>query len=340
MFSLARASTLGMVVLSAAASLTIAAQPSASMPPSGPVSVVNTASEADATTLYNSAQLQFAAHDAIGGLADLERVLAITPNDAQALALQAIWAEQANDAVTRDAALGRLASIDPAAAQAARDVINGVDAAARIVPSTSPAVVEASPIAIVILGHGLRDDGTMAPELVKRLAAGLAQSYASPGAPIYVTGGAPKRGITEAAAMKQWLLDHGVPASRITTEDRSTSTVANAQNTTRLLQQEGIEDVVLVTSPSHVRRAAANFAATGTHVAGTTTTDTELAAFLAPYTKAQQAGIRLEATRAAGIPKSKQAPPPPVTGTGSDGFPDADLLTTLTRSSGSLEPVQ
>ncbi|WP_149359399.1 ElyC/SanA/YdcF family protein [Lolliginicoccus suaedae] len=340
MISLARASTLSLVLLSATASLTIAAQPGAPIEAAGPVRVINAATEADAATFYNSAQARFAAHDAITGLAALERVLAITPNDAEALALQAIWAEQANDAVTRDAALGRLADIDPPFAQTARDVINGVDAAARIVPSTSPAVVEASPVAIVILGHGLRDDGTMAPELIKRLTAGLAQAYANPGAPIYVTGGAPKRGIIEAAAMQQWLLDHGVPASRITTEDRSTSTVANAQNTTRLLQQAGIEDVVLVTSPSHVRRAAANFAATGTLVAGTTTTDTELAAFLAPYTKAQQAGIRLEATRAAGIPKSKQAPPPPATHTGSGDSPAADLLTTLTGASGSLEPVQ
>ncbi|MBD8506718.1 YdcF family protein [Hoyosella sp. G463] len=338
MFSLARATTLGTVVLAAAASLAIDAQPSGPLPPTGPVVVVNSATEADAATLYNSAQARFAAHDATGGLADLERVLAITPNDAEALALQAIWAEQANDPDTRDAALNHLANLDPAAAQTARDVINGVDAAARIVPSTSPAVVAASPIAIVILGHGLREDGTMAPELVKRLTAGLAQAYANPGAPIYVSGGAPKRGITEAAAMQQWLLDHGVPESRITSEDRSTSTVANAQNTTRLLQQEGIDDVILVTSPSHVRRAAANFAATGTLVVGTTTTDTDLAAFLAPYTKAQQAGLRLEATRAAGIPKSKQVPGPPATGTGSDGFPEADLLSTFTGGSGSLMP--
>ncbi|MBN4926884.1 YdcF family protein [Hoyosella rhizosphaerae] len=295
--------------------------------PSGTVSVINTATTADVITFYNSAQSKFARHDAVGGLADIKRALTIDTTDVDSLQLQVIWAEQVDDTVTRDAALRTLDTVDPSAAQTARNVIAGVDAAAQIVPSTDPVEAASVPVAIVILGHGLRPDGSMQPELVKRLTAGLAQAITTPNAPIVVTGGSPQQGITEAAAMTQWLVEHGVPRSRILVEDQSVSTVANAQNTTKLLSQQGISEVILVTSPSHVRRAAANFAATGTRFVGTVTTDTDLDKFLVPYTKAQHAGIRLEATRAAGIPATKKHSTDVI----------SDLLGSVMRFRGSLD---
>ena len=106
--------------------------------------------------------------------------------------------------------------------------------------------------------------------------------------------------------MKKWLVANGVEASRVTAEDKSVSTVSNAQNTAAILGARGISDVVLVTSPNHIRRAAADFAAVGLKVGGSVTTPTDLAKYLTPLTKDQQKGIRLEATRAAGIPATKQ----------------------------------
>lgn len=305
------------------------------------------AAEVDAAGLYNQAQQKFTNRDAAGGLAALQQMLALTPNNADALALQAIWSEQLDDAGTRDAALGRLAQVDPAKERSARNVIDGVNFAAAIVPSTQPVPADSS-MAIVILGFGLLDDGSMRPELVSRLSAGLLQANTVPGVPIVVTGGNPKRGISEGAAMQKWLLDQGVPESRIVVEDKAPSTVGNAQNSTALLQQRGISKVVLVTSPNHIRRAAADFAGAGTQVVGAVTTDTDLAASLTPYTREQQAGIRLEATRAAAIPVTKTAeqvveaapPPVPVTNepvTTTDTAPDstANLLADLVAT-GSL----
>ncbi|CAM3667556.1 YdcF family protein [Smaragdicoccus niigatensis] len=264
------------------------------------------AAEDDAAGLYNQAQQKFTNREAAGGLAALQQMLALTPNNADALALQAIWSEQLDDTGTRDAALSRLAQVDSAKAQTARNVIDGVNFAAAIVPSTQPVPADSS-MAIVILGFGLLDDGSMRPELVSRLSTGLLQANTVPDIPIVVTGGNPKRGISEGAAMQKWLLDQGVPESRILVEDKAPSTVGNAQNSTALLQQRGISKVVLVTSPNHIRRAAADFAGAGTKVVGTVTTDTDLAASLTPYTREQQAGIRLEATRAAAFPVTKTA---------------------------------
>ena len=132
-------------------------------------------------------------------------MLAVTANDPDALALRAVWADQ--ETGYRDPrrgidqahlGAGECCHPDPRADRR-------VTAAAAIVPSTSP-VVTPTNAAIVILGYGLRPNGTMAPELVKRLEAGLAQAQASPTAPVFVTGGVLKKGITEAAAMKKWLV--------------------------------------------------------------------------------------------------------------------------------------
>nr|WP_237707900.1 YdcF family protein [Hoyosella subflava] len=304
------------MTVSAVACAALGGNATSTLPPAGSANVVHVSTEMDAAGLYNRAQVKFAAHDAAGGLADLKSMLAMTSSDADALALQAIWSEQIEDAAARDAALSRLSDINPAAALTARNVIDGVNAAAQIVPSTQTVAAPSSPTAIVILGYGLRDDGTMAAELVNRLQAGLRQAHATPDIPVFVTGGVPKRGITEAAAMKAWLLVHGVAESRITTEDRSTSTVTNAQYTTELLRQRGIAEAILVTSPSHIRRAAANFASAGTRVTGAVTTATDLDKYLTPYTREQQAGIRLEATRAAGIPVTKTGSAQPDPGGG------------------------
>lgn len=268
--------------------------------------VHTTATSIDPASLYNSAQQKFAGGDVAGGLDVLKQALTVAPADADSLALQAVWADQADDSGTSKAALSRLTMINPTLATTARNIIEGVTAAAAIVPDTTPKSVSGSP-AIVILGYGLGADGTIAPELVNRLTAGKSQADASPALPIVVTGGVPKKGVTEAAAMQKWLVANGVAGSRITPEDKSGSTVANAQNTAAILASRGIRDIVLVTSPNHIRRGAADFAATGLRVVATVTTATDIGKYTSPLTRDQQKGIRLEATRTGKIPVTKQS---------------------------------
>ena len=68
------------------------------------------------------------------------------------------------------------------------------DVAPRIAPPAT---------GIVVLGYALKKDGTMDAPLIQRLEKTLEVARALPAAPIVVTGGAPKAGKTEAAAMKQ-----------------------------------------------------------------------------------------------------------------------------------------
>ena len=185
----------------------------------------------------------------------------------------------------------KLTSVRASAATQIRGLIDGVTAAAAIVPSTSPVVTptNAGDRDPRLRAASERHDG---PELVKRLEAGLAQAQASPTAPVFVTGGVPEKGITEAAAHEEVARRQGLEDSRITTEDKSDSTVSNAQNTTELLRARGISEAVLVTSPDHIRRGAANFAGAGTKVVAAVTTSTNLSRFLKPLTGTSVAGIR------------------------------------------------
>ena len=123
--------------------------------------------------------------------------------------------------------------------------------------------------AIVILGYGLKPDGTMRPILHTRVLTGLAVAQMFPQAPIIVTGGNPQNGNTEAGQMRKELRLFGFPDDRIIVEDRANSTVQNARFSVPLAKQAGTSGIILVTSSSHQDRADGNFADAGGNVLAT-----------------------------------------------------------------------
>ncbi|MFI5719121.1 YdcF family protein [Nocardia sp. NPDC051750] len=125
--------------------------------------------------------------------------------------------------------------------------------------------------AIVILGYGLLPDGSMRPELVDRLRAGYIQALLAPQSPVIVTGGNPRNGITESAAMADWLIRHGLPAHRVHQEPAAADTLQNAERSAPLIFALGAHDVVVVTSENHIGRAADSFAKAGVPVVSTLT---------------------------------------------------------------------
>ncbi len=70
-----------------------------------------------------------------------------------------------------------------------------------------------------------------------------------------------KAGPSNASAMRQDALDQGVPPTAILTEELSENTSENAQKTRDILLNNGIKDIILVTSGYHQRRASLEFAA-------------------------------------------------------------------------------
>lgn len=256
---------------------------------------------ADATALYNSAQDNFTSGDEGAGLADLRALLAESPDDAQALALQAIWSDYTGDLITREVALNRLNGIDPRLAGGTRGLFGAIGAAVGTLPNPIPAIAGPS-TGIAVLGYGLLPDGSMRPELVNRMQAAWLQAIASPMSPILVTGGNPQNGITEAAAMQGWLIGHGIPASRILADHRAGSTVQNALFGVNMLRDAGATSAIVVTSPNHIRRAVADFIVAGIPVVGATTSLEQLVSQLPPPAKASQRGIYLDTTRTLRLP--------------------------------------
>ncbi|MDT5094097.1 MAG: hypothetical protein QOH60_3460 [Mycobacterium sp.] len=131
------------------------------------------------------------------------------------------------------------------------------------------AVKDFSRPAIVILGYGLNQNGTMRTILRRRVLTGLAVAQFFPQSPIIVTGGNPQNGVTEAEQMRKMLLLLGIPNDRIIVEDRANSTVQNAQFSVPLAKQAGTSGVILVTSTTHQGRADGDFADAGANVLAT-----------------------------------------------------------------------
>ncbi len=86
-------------------------------------------------------------------------------------------------------------------------------------------------------------------------------------APLLISSGGSRPGTTsEAEVMARMLSDLGVPRDAILLETGSRNTYQNAVNTRAILEAQGIDRVLLVTSAFHMRRAVAAFQALGVNV--------------------------------------------------------------------------
>ena len=153
-------------------------------------------------------------------------------------------------------------STTPSCMNGPRDAL--LDCARReVLTAEAPVMLQLNPIGthIVVLGAGLFPDGTIRPVLDGRLRGALTLAQQFPYTPIVVSGGVPRAGVTEAQAMADWLVAHGVHPGRIIQEGASRSTVENARNTTAILAGRGASGAVVVTSPDHLQRAVVDFRA-------------------------------------------------------------------------------
>ena len=127
-------------------------------------------------------------------------------------------------------------------------------------------------LCIVVMGFGLNADGSIRPELEKRLKLALDFGQHYPNAYILVTGGQTGAvdGITEAGQMADWLQKNGVSKSRIIQENQSLSTTANAVNSYKLLNRAypQVDSIAVVTSDYHIAQSCAMFAAVSNYQSG------------------------------------------------------------------------
>jgi uncharacterized SAM-binding protein YcdF (DUF218 family) len=114
--------------------------------------------------------------------------------------------------------------------------------------------------AIVVLGGGTLPVGTW-NETPTRAGVGLSlwqEGYA----PLMLVSGR-----DQARALARGYSRAGVPSADLQVEATSANTHENARNTAALLRTGGLGNILLVTSPIHMRRASAAFRHEGIHVA-------------------------------------------------------------------------
>lgn len=133
-----------------------------------------------------------------------------------------------------------------------------------------PAADLAAPTGIIVLGGSTDETLALARgrvtivDAADRLTEAVALARRFPAARLVFTGGSGAlmgSALTEAADVHRLWLDMGVPASRITVEDRSRNTDENVRFTKALVAPEPGQLWLLVTSASHMARSVALFRA-------------------------------------------------------------------------------
>jgi hypothetical protein len=195
-----------------------------------------------------------------GGLGVYQELQALDTNGFDAPLLYAAYNRALGETNASETALRALMAVHP---ERTSEYIQRFSRVDRILQSTPNLTAnELMPgdrfHAIVVLGAGLETNGTMKAKLEGRLSQSLKLARLYPHAPIILTGGNQKNGVTEAYTMSQWLLRRGIARSRLFLEDQARDTVGNALFSTTILQRLRVTHVTLVTSSSHMRRGLAD----------------------------------------------------------------------------------
>ena len=136
-----------------------------------------------------------------------------------------------------------------------------------------PVAIDQLPVAdaIVVLGGytDMADAGGGVIELgdaVDRLFHGMRLYRAGKALRVMLVGGAARGHLPEAQVMAGLLSEFGIPRSVMLLEGESRNTRQNGMNAVVIMQKEGINKIILVTSAFHMRRAQAVFEKLGIEV--------------------------------------------------------------------------
>ncbi|MCS3782250.1 YdcF family protein [Tsukamurella ocularis] len=207
-----------------------------------------------ADLLFSAASARIAQKNVPGALELYRRVLAFAPDDDDAHTYLAVWNRFLGDAAGSAAEVEQLRRVAPDRVPEIEALFAAIDqAVASTLTDSSPRIAPPN-TGIVVLGYALKKDGTMDAPLLQRLEKTLEVARALPAAPIVVTGGVEQAGKTEGALMKNWLVERGVDAARITDENFARTTVENALYSSYVLATKRVDHAILVSSASHVRR--------------------------------------------------------------------------------------
>ncbi len=116
-------------------------------------------------------------------------------------------------------------------------------------------ILEKQPEYVIVLGAGIKEDGSPTLSLVNRLELSVTYAAQYPGTTIIVSGGqGSNEPMPEAQAMAQYLKSRGVDAGRILIEDKSTSTMENFKYSKEVIGEQ--KEIAFITSDFHIFRSS------------------------------------------------------------------------------------
>jgi len=120
---------------------------------------------------------------------------------------------------------------------------------------------------IILIGGGvyekapdLSDIGTPTEDMLARIVT-VVRLQKKFGVPVIISAGG-----SEAPIVKRFLVDLGVPPNKIITEEKSGDTYESAKFTQRILERFQYDNLLLVTSAYHIKRAVMSFEKAGVEV--------------------------------------------------------------------------
>jgi DUF218 domain len=188
-----------------------------------------------------------------------QEIRALDPNGFEAPMLYAAYTRAIGETNASDATIDQLMAVHPHRTHEYLERFRRLDKILQSLPNVEPQTCMPTNEchAIVVLGAALETNGAIKAKLIGRLQQGSKLARIYPEAPIIVTGGNQKGGITEAYAMSLWLQKEGVRSDRLYLEDKARDTLGNAVFSCAILQKLGVTHVTVVTSANHIRRGLA-----------------------------------------------------------------------------------
>jgi vancomycin permeability regulator SanA len=133
-----------------------------------------------------------------------------------------------------------------------RAVVWGASRSAEIYDCNSEIKIDKSYDCILVLGAGVRPDGTPSHMLEDRLRGAVALYKAGVSDVLLLSGDNSGEDYDEVSAMVKYCLENGVPESAIVRDDIGFSTSESVYNTVKIL---GYSDIIVVTQEYHLYRA-------------------------------------------------------------------------------------
>ena len=126
----------------------------------------------------------------------------------------------------------------------------------------------ASADAVIVPGNTVNADGTLSNRLQARLDVALAIYRAGRCKVVFVSGATGREGVDEAAAMKAYLVGHGIPPEHVLQDSLGANTEATARNAAQALRARGYTTVIAASQFFHLVRLDHLLAAQGLGVVG------------------------------------------------------------------------